>query len=183
MNKTLIGSAAAIGLAFAGAAFAQSSMPAPTYAADGKMIQPKDYRTWVYLTTGFDMAYAEGAANQTHSFDNVFVNRQAYDGFLKTGVWPDKTVMVLEVRGTGGENPLNKKGEFQGEVRGMEVHVKDASKGGWAFYAFGKDNAPAAALPRTAACYTCHQDHGAVDTTFVQFYPTLRGKMPAGARE
>ena len=22
-------------------------------------------------------------------------------------------------------------------------------------------------------CYSCHEKHGAVDTTFVQFYPTL----------
>jgi len=28
-------------------------------------------------------------------------------------------------------------------------------------------------IPRTASCYSCHAAHGAVDTTFVQFYPTL----------
>jgi acyl carrier protein phosphodiesterase len=28
-------------------------------------------------------------------------------------------------------------------------------------------------MPQTANCYSCHQDHAAVDTTFVQFYPTL----------
>jgi hypothetical protein len=28
-------------------------------------------------------------------------------------------------------------------------------------------------IPATAGCYTCHADHAAVDTTFVQFYPTL----------
>ena len=28
-------------------------------------------------------------------------------------------------------------------------------------------------VPTTATCYSCHQDHGAVDSTFVQFYPTL----------
>jgi acyl carrier protein phosphodiesterase len=28
-------------------------------------------------------------------------------------------------------------------------------------------------MPQSASCYSCHQDHGAVDTTFVQFYPTL----------
>ena len=27
--------------------------------------------------------------------------------------------------------------------------------------------------PTSANCYSCHADHGAVDTTFVQFYPTL----------
>jgi hypothetical protein len=28
-------------------------------------------------------------------------------------------------------------------------------------------------IPATASCYSCHEQHGAVDTTFVQFYPTL----------
>ncbi|MDQ1388830.1 MAG: hypothetical protein QOF56_2284 [Acidobacteriaceae bacterium] len=28
-------------------------------------------------------------------------------------------------------------------------------------------------IPTTAGCYTCHAEHAAVDTTFVQFYPTL----------
>jgi hypothetical protein len=28
-------------------------------------------------------------------------------------------------------------------------------------------------IPRTANCYSCHEEHSAVDTTFVQFYPTL----------
>jgi len=59
-------------------------------------------------------------------------------------------------------------------VTGMEVHVKDTSrmKGGWAFYSFG-DKVSAKLIRRPASCYSCHQAHGAVDTTFVQFYPTL----------
>ena len=28
-------------------------------------------------------------------------------------------------------------------------------------------------IPQSADCYSCHTDHAAVDTTFVQFYPTL----------
>ncbi len=28
-------------------------------------------------------------------------------------------------------------------------------------------------IPQSADCYSCHTAHGAVDTTFVQFYPTL----------
>jgi hypothetical protein len=32
---------------------------------------------------------------------------------------------------------------------------------------------PAAPIPASAECYSCHRQHAAVDTTFVQFYPTL----------
>jgi len=28
-------------------------------------------------------------------------------------------------------------------------------------------------VPKDASCYSCHEQHAAVDTTFVQFYPTL----------
>jgi hypothetical protein len=57
---------------------------------------------------------------------------------------------------------------------GGEAHVKDTARfpGGWAFFAFSS-MAPAPQIPTTAECYSCHQQHGAVDTTFVQFYPTL----------
>ena len=41
-----------------------------------------------------------------------------------------------------------------------------------AFYEFDGD-APAKMIPKEVACYSCHRDHAAVDTTFVQFYPTL----------
>ena len=38
-----------------------------------------------------------------HMFDNVFVNPASYQAFLKTGTWPDKTELVLEVRNARGE--------------------------------------------------------------------------------
>ena len=43
---------------------------------------------------------------------------------------------------------------------------------GWGFFGFSGEQ-PASLIPQAAACYACHQDHAAVDTTFVQFYPTL----------
>jgi hypothetical protein len=57
---------------------------------------------------------------------------------------------------------------------GLEVHVKDEKRfqGKWAF--FGFDDAKSAKMvPLEASCYSCHAAHAAVDTTFVQFYPTL----------
>ena len=61
-----------------------------------------------------------------------------------------------------------------------EVHVKDDARfpGKWAFFAFG-DGDTGTLVPTTADCYSCHAAHGAVDTTFVQFYPTLLGLAKA----
>ena len=150
----------------------------PSYTADGQLKLPARYREWVYLTSGLDMSYNPKATAAGHSmFDNVFVNPAAYRVFLKTGTWPDKTVMVLENRGAESGSSINHRGQTQSsEVMGLEVHVKDASRlqGGWGF--FGFDNGVSAKLiARPAECYSCHEAHAAVDTTFVQFYPTLRG--------
>jgi Cytochrome P460 len=147
----------------------------PVYRED-KLQFPIDYRQWVYLTSGFDMSYRKFGAADHHMFDNVFVEPAAYKAFLATGTWPDKTQLVLEIRGAEGKGSINETGNFQGvNVMGVEVHVKDSKKfpGGWAFFAFGDGKSAATMLPTEAECYACHSQHAAVDTTFVQFYPTL----------
>src|SRR5690348_527704 len=147
------------------------------YTADGKLILPANYREWVYLSSGLGMSYNPKAlASPNPMFDNTFVNPEAYRAFRNTGTWPDKTVIVLEVRGSSDKGSIIKRGHFQsGDVQGMEVHVKDTARfnGGWAFFSFDDSPAPAKQIPTTEACYSCHAAHGAVDTTFVQFYPTM----------
>src|SRR5215510_11233013 len=77
---------------------AQAPAPGPVYTADGKLNFPATYRTWVFLSSGLDMSYRPFALPGSHSFTNVFVNPSSYEEFQKTGTWPDKTVLVLEVR-------------------------------------------------------------------------------------
>ena len=144
------------------------------YAADGSMNLPKDYRQWVFLSSGINMSYTPNGGNAANpTFDNVLVNPAAYAGFLKTGTWPDKTAMILEVRGSDSKVSINKEGRVQTGVVAIEAHVKDASRGGWAFYGFHDSANRGTLFPKTADCYSCHEKSGAVDTTFVQFYPTL----------
>jgi hypothetical protein len=167
------------GLAATVVSRAEPAASVVAYTADGKLQYPKDYRTWVYLSSGMDMAYtdAPGMADM-HMFDNVFVNREAYAAYQRTGVWPDKTIFMLEVRKGQGRGSINKKGLYQSDVMGVEAHVKDTArfKSGWAFFPFGGGQGPSQALPQTSDCNTCHEQHAAVDTTFVQFYPTLMAK-------
>jgi len=154
-----------------------ASNAAPAYAKNGDM-PPAEYREWVYLTTGIDMSYAvKPAGMEDHQmFDNVFVNPEAYRSFKATGTWPDKTVMVLEGREARSNGSINKHGHFQGGgVMDLEVHVKDEARfpGKWAFFSFEGDGTNGKLIPQSASCYSCHASHAAVDTTFVQFYPTL----------
>lgn len=155
-----------------------ASSAAPAYTKSGELLPPTDYRQWIYLTSGIDMSYAPKAASaEDHSmFDNVFVNPEAYRSFLATGTWPDKTVMILEAREARSKGSINQHGHFQaGGVMDLEVHVKDEARfpGQWAFFSFDSTSGNGTLIPQRAPCYTCHRAHAAVDTTFVQFYPTL----------
>jgi cytochrome P460 len=150
----------------------------PAYTKNGDLVPPTNYRDWTYLTTGIDMSYApKPPGMQDHStFDNLFVNPAAYRSFLDTGTWPDKTVMVLEARDALTKGSINQSGHFQaGGVMDLEFHVKDEARfpGKWAFFSFDGNSGNATLIPQKADCYTCHAAHAAVDTTFVQFYPTL----------
>jgi hypothetical protein len=150
----------------------------PAYTKTGEMLPPANYREWIYLTTGIDMSYAaKPAGMQEHSmFDNVFVNPEAYRSFLETGTWPDKTVIALEAREARSKSSINQSGHFQaGDVMELEVHVKDETRfpGKWAFFSFDSTAGNGTLIPQGANCYSCHAAHAAVDTTFVQFYPTL----------
>jgi hypothetical protein len=145
-----------------------------TFTTAGELLFPTHYREWVYLSSGFDMSYSPTLQRDRHLFDNVFVNPGAYHAFLATGHWPDGTVLVLEVRGAQQHGSINRSGNFQGDSQGIEVHLRDTARFGerWAF--FGFDNPSTGKLiPQSADCYACHAAHAAVDTSFVQFYPTL----------
>ncbi len=149
----------------------------PVFTAAGDLVPPADYREWVFLSSGVDMSYTDRPAMAGASmFDNVFVNPEAWRAFKATGHWPDKTIFVLENRGAETKGSINKQGHYQnGELMGAEAHVRDDArfKGGWGFYDLDGPG-PAKMIPYEAQCYACHQAHGAVDTTFTQFYPTAK---------
>ncbi len=148
----------------------------PQYTSDGRLRFMANYREWVFLSSGLGMTYGPLGSGRDPMFDNVFVNPSAYRAFLDTGRWPDKTVLVLEVRNAQTKGSINRGGHFQTEVAGVEVHVKDEKRfpRKWAFFAFRNGSSVSeAAEGETSSCYTCHEPNGAVDTTFVQFYPTL----------
>lgn len=144
---------------------------AQQYTPQAELVLPKDYRQWTFLSSGLGMTYSNDP-NAHPQFDNVFANPAAYQSFLRTGAWPDKTVLLIENRASAS-NASNKDGKFQTALQGFEAHVKDSSRGGWMFYYIPPEAQSGKAFPKTASCYTCHEKNAAVDTTFVQFYPTL----------
>ena len=153
----------------------------PTFSNGVRLDRPLNYREWVFLTSGLGMTYgpAKAVENESPRFDNVFVSREAHRAFQKTGTWPDQTMLILEVRKSEANASINKGGRTQGDLVALEAAVKDQKRfpdGGWGYFSFDGPDGPldsAEVLPASASCYSCHSSKGAVDHTFVQFYPTL----------
>ncbi len=149
----------------------------PHYNAAGEVTLPADYRDWIFLSSGLNMNYSLGGpAAGSDEFDNVFVDPASWRVFKATGIWPEGTVFVKEGRHGATKGSINRTGQFQdGDATYVELHIRDTKrfKSGWGFFEL-TGNGSARVLPVTANCYSCHQQNAAVQTTFVQFYPTAK---------
>ncbi len=153
------------------------------FTREGDLIRPENYREWIFLSSGLGMTYGPNApaAGSPLRFDNVYVNPSAYRTFVRSGKWPDGTTLILEIRESESKGSINQHGHYQTSLVAMEAHVKDSrrfSGDGWAFFDLTPKPGAAAAVKAIAAgnrCQQCHSASGAVDGTFVQFYPELIG--------
>lgn len=163
------------------AALSVQAQDGARFTEKGELIRPGNYREWVFLSSGLGMTYGPSAPapGARLRFDNVFVNPSAYREFLRTGGWPDGTVLILEIRESESKGSINRHGHYQANLVAVEANVKDsrrfAKSGGWAFFDLGSnsDARPVSAIPPGNRCQECHTANGAVDSTFVQFYPDL----------
>ena len=148
---------------------------APAGTAEETLQRPRDLRELVFLSSSHGLAYGPAARLAgSPAFTNIFVAPEIYRSFMQTGKWPEGTTFFMEVRGSVSHTAIGTSGTSQGELLAVEAEKKDSSRypdGGWAYFGFGVSNQPAQAIPRTAQCYACHRQHGAVEWTFTQFYP------------
>jgi hypothetical protein len=188
--------AAGLLVVFASAAIGPGPATRPRYTADGKLEPPEGYHGWVFVGADLSPRYRADLDDSTPrergrheparpgAFHNIYINREAYEEYLKTRRFPDPTILVMEVfrAEQKDSNGVLKGGEFEGRRIGFEVAVKDRNRPGggvpWAYYVFDLDektrpSRPARAKP-DAACYQCHLKHASVDNVWVQFYPALR---------
>jgi hypothetical protein len=168
----------------------------PEYNRKGELIAPKGFRSWVFVGADLSPVYGpalpestarerqRNAAKEPGTFHNIYINPESYRAFLKTGKFPDPTLLVMEVfkAETRDAKGILTSGEFEGKRVSFEVAVKDEKRlhegVPWAYYPFeldaqGKPSQPATAAPK-ASCYDCHLKHASVDNVWVQFYPALR---------
>src|SRR5262245_45815645 len=85
------------------------SAPGPQYDDKGELKRPIDYKTWVFVGSNLGLQYRkdtpevkpreqdEYKKTKLGDFHNVYIRPESYQHFLKTGEFPDKTVMVMDV--------------------------------------------------------------------------------------
>ena len=151
----------------------EEKLTKPQYDEKGQLLLPANYREWMFLSAGYGMNYSPGGHEM---FTNVFVQRWAYEEFIKSGKWPELSMFVVDEREAGSRASINQKGHFQTDLMGLAVEVKDSARNPdkWAYYAFDGGKNAAGAMPHGNPCWSCHDAHAAVEHTFVQFYPTLK---------
>jgi len=189
----LIGASAAV---FHNGPFAQQAKQpgGAQFTPDGKMKLPTGYREWVFLGSPLTPNALNGGNASFPEFHNVYVERSNFDAYMKTGTFPEGTVLVKELvllqKPTfpdGSQQEPSGRGYFQGNFNCMDVSVKDTKKyaktNGWGYYTFGHHPEPCeatAAEKPVAECAGCHLGNVAkTDMTYVQFYPVLHEKGTA----
>lgn len=168
-----------------------SSSPTAQFTPDGKLKLPVGFRKWVFLGAPLTPnALNDGEANFPE-FHHVYVEEKNLDVYLKTGSFPEGTVLIKELTRVlkptfpdGSRTEPSGRGYFNGELNGIDASVKDSKRfaktNGWGYFTFGHHPMPyaqTAAESPVSDCAGCHLANVAkTDMTWVQFYPLLRDK-------
>jgi cytochrome P460 len=171
------GLAAAVSLIHAEGSQGEQPTTKPRYGENKQLLFPEGYRSWVFVGASIGLSYSEGTGNDgPGAFHHVYLQPEAYAYFKRTGQFPEKTMLVMEVHKPEQKVSINKQGYFEGDRAGLEVALKDHEKfeEGWAYFDFANGRKQAASAFPKASCWSCHNQHGADDNVFTQFYPVLR---------
>src|SRR6201982_3796877 len=140
-------------------AVAQAQQSTVVFNADGTVQVPTGFRKWVFvgapltpegLNDGKYNCDQPGGCTRSNfpEYHHVYIEQKNVDAYLKTGEFPEGTVIVKEL--TRVLNPTfpdssrkepSGRGYFNGEYNGIDLTVKDSKRfaktNGWGFFTFG----------------------------------------------
>jgi hypothetical protein len=157
-----------------------SSSNGATYTSDGSLEFPKQTEHWTTLGASIGGRYAEGAFDPKNpgTINLVQIDPDAYPALRETGHYPDGTMLLLTFYDARSKTDPQLKGFIQGDLQAREIHVLDRKRfpeEGGAFFLFsGTDPKVGVRQAVGSACFQCHTQHGKLDATFAQFYPSIR---------
>ena len=185
-------------------AAAQAERPSVAFNADGTVQLPTGFRKWVFLGAPLtpeglnDGKYNcnESGEHCTRSnfpeYHHVYIEQKNVDAYLKTGDFPEGTVIVKELTRVlnptfpdSSRNEPSGRGYFNGAYNGIDMSIKDskrfANTNNWGFFTFGHHPMPydkTSAERPAGECAGCHIANASnTDMTYIQFYPLLRDKV------
>src|SRR5246127_2477147 len=181
---------------------AQTEQSSVVFNADGTVQVPTGFRKWVFvgaplapegLNDGKYNCDQPGGCTRSNfpEYHHVYIEQKNVDAYLKTGDFPEGTVIVKELTRVlnptfpdGSRTEPSGRGFFNGEYNGIDVTVKDSKRfaktNNWGFFTFGHHPFPydkTTAEKPVSECAGCHLANvSATDMTWIQFYPLLRDK-------
>ena len=158
-----------------------------------KLPDPAVFRKWVFLGAPTTPNGLNNGKANFPEFHHVYVEQKNLDVYLKTGNFPEGTMLVKELVRVlnptfpdGSRKEPSGRGFFNGEFNGIDLSIKDSKRfsktNGWGYFTFGHHPLPYAEVAEEASpseCAGCHITYVAkTDMTWVQFYPIMRDKNP-----
>src|SRR5690349_17698108 len=149
---------------------AQAQNSTALFDSEGKLKLPTGYRSWVFVGAPLTPNGLNNGKANFPEYHHVYVEKQNVDAYLKTGSFPEGTVIVKELTRVldptfpdGSRTEPSGRGYFNGVYNGIDVTVKDgkrfAQTNGWGFFTFGHHPlpyAPTAAESSISQCAGCH---------------------------
>ena len=170
---------------------AKTEQSTAVFDSQGKLKLPTGFREWVFVGAPLTPNGLNNGKANFPEYHNVYIEKKNVDAYLKTGTFPEGTVIIKELTRVlnptfpdGSRSEPSGRGYFNGELNGIDASVKDtkrfAKTNGWGYFTFGHHPRPyqqtAEEAPATE-CASCHQSFVAkTDMTWIQFYPLLRDK-------
>jgi len=155
------------------------------FTPSDELIFPANTDRWVVLgaNIGGDYSDAEFDPKDPGTIGVVKMEPNAYGYLLENGEYANGTMILLSFYQTQEKPEPGLNGFVQGDLSAREIHVIDRVKyqDDRGFYMFSADGrGPSEMLPAGNECVQCHAEHGDFDSTFTQFYPTIRDVVSQG---
>ncbi|MBX3347167.1 MAG: cytochrome P460 family protein [Nitrospira sp.] len=134
---------------------------------DGSLDRPVGYRGWVHVGSTIlpkgSVNIIENKPIPTNEIINTYVKPWVYDAYMKTGLWPEGTMIVKEFVALGEPDEDGLVHEIY--FAGLAALVKDskifpAQTGHLGYFAFGHQREPyleRAVLADRFKCSSCHE--------------------------
>jgi len=160
-----------------------------TMNADGELVRPTNYRSWVYVGTPLTPNELNNGKAAFPEFHNVYIDPASYKHYKNTGKWKEGTILMKELVSVGTKAAVSGNGYFMGDFIGLEATIKSKEHfpdepGNWAYFSFtnpteGTLSATGKAF-QTNQCNACHNTSAGDDFVFTQYYPVLSAAKSVG---